>query len=105
MEHEFEVRLIGDPTHPKRFRAFADAKTFAETRTRSGEVERAEIYKVNASQNEAPVLISVISLTPSDEEIQRERQREIKIARGRGPKALLKALGLPVSDVKIKRRL
>jgi hypothetical protein len=45
MEDAFEVRLIGQNDHPKRFRAFADAKAFAEAQARIGEIERAEVHK------------------------------------------------------------
>jgi hypothetical protein len=87
----------------KHFRALADARAFADKQVQSGEIERALIYKVGASEpREAVALVKqgeaeLVDLRypkASDEEIQRDFDRRMEIARGQGPKEMLRVLGL-----------
>jgi hypothetical protein len=113
----YVVRLEGHRGSAfKHFSTRADARRYADEQTRSGEIDCALIYKVSVSGPEAAIaavqrgeaeLVDVRRPTASQEEIEREKQRDLKIALGRGPKAVLKFLGLstPTAPEKLKRRV
>jgi hypothetical protein len=109
----YVVQLVGRIDSPfKHFRARAHARAFADGQVRIGETERALIYKVSVADPREAIaavkigeaeLVDVRYSTPSDEELQRDTQRDWKIAVARGPEAILKFLGLPTDPTKNKR--
>ena len=109
----YVVHLLGRIDSPfKHFRARADARAFADGQVRIGETERALIYKVSVTDPREAIiaikigkaeLVDVRHSAPSDEEIQRDTQRDWKIAVSRGPKAVLKFLGLLTDPTNTKR--
>jgi hypothetical protein len=106
------VHLAGRIDSPfKHFRARTDARAFADGQVRIGETERALIFKVSVTDpREAIVavkmgeaeLVDVRHSAPSDEEIQRDTQRDWKIAVAGGPEAILKFLGLSTAPANTK---
>jgi hypothetical protein len=92
-----------DPQLFKHFSGLPAARVFAAKQVETSATDRAEIWAVRATDARAAVaalkmgegeLVELRSPHASEAELQREREREWKIAVNRGPEAVLKFLGL-----------
>ena len=103
MEPQFKVQLKDASEPPKHFRSFVEAETFAKGQVASGEVDEAQVYEVDANGIR---LVRVVTPKASEEEIEREKHHRFEIARARGSRAVLRALGFKTApdEPPLKRR-
>ena len=109
----YVVHLVGRIDSPfKHFRARADARAFADGQVWIGETERASIFKVSVTDSREAIiavksgkaeLVDVRHSAASDEEIQRDIQRDWKIAVAGGSEATLRFLAPSADPANTKR--